>query len=254
MMLVGMIAVISVILFFMFFKIHLTSLVTDVDSINRYQEIPTTILSSHVLVGDAEAYPPDELGRDRRPKEKINCFEGDGPAGKHSPDSELCRKRLSLFFSKESNGLGLPIMDDYSDSVGYGIDDFKKDLRLALPTRCFSVALSKLQKASDSDDTFLDEGDAGCNMKSPKINQKSPIPVMTGAEPSVLYNILEIGSNPTSGDAVLVTWPRYDVRFNSGPANQVEIETSPVTPSTGNGAGSSDSVAGNSGAPKPPGS
>jgi hypothetical protein len=234
MMLVSMIAVISVILFFLFFKIHLTSLITDVDSINRYQEIPTTILSSYVLVGDS-GDKSDSLNRDTSPKEKINCFDGDGPAGRHGPNEELCTKRLSIFFSKESSSVGEPVISANGDSLIYGLDQFKNNLRMSLPTRCFAVAFSKSGEASDLTDAFQDTGDAGCNMKSLKINQKSPIPVMRGSEPGVLYNVLSIGSNPTSGDAVLVTWPRYDVRFDSKVGDLAETDVQKFSRLVGSG-------------------
>lgn len=203
-MLVGLIAMITVVVAFLYLKVHITGIAVDTNSINRYQEIPTTILADSVFIEDKA--PISAFGKDNpdsRPKKEINCFRGDGPAGAHQEiNKEVCTKRLSFFYTKYANDLGEPALSSTPT-------DFKNNLNLVLPTNCYSISFSS--NGVKIDQYLDDSGD--CNLNLPKIDKTYPIPVFLSGEAKVADQVLKIGNSLTRGEELLVTWPKYGTNF-----------------------------------------
>jgi len=217
-MIIGLVAMFSVFIFFMMFKVHINSVYVDAENLNRYQEVPATVISSHMAVADEvkdndDNYKPK---RDLRPKEKINCFTGNGPAGKHGPVASLCIKRLPDLFTKLASGTGgKSITGDSADyklgNMNFGLSSFLSNLRLSLPQGCSSFALGEKDKGPIEE--FLPEKSPDCNLAQPKLKVSVPVPVMVGREPTLYYGTLTIGTSYSSGESFLVTWPKYSVEF-----------------------------------------
>lgn len=191
--LIGLIVVVSAWLFFIFFKVHITSIAVDVDSINRYQEIPTTLLTTTVYAGDEK------------------CRKGDGPIGPaEKPNYDLCTKKLPIIFSAGGKILSGPESPGV-DGV-YTSSEFRNDLELALPENCYSVLL----KSATGEDVLKAERRTqrapaitqDCDMKSPRLTETYPIPIFSGGVPAVAEQTITIGST-NQGEEILVRWPRY---------------------------------------------
>lgn len=254
-LIVGLILTVSAWVFFIFFKIHVTSIAVDVDSINRYQEIPTTFLGITTFVEGEEKMTAFGENPDNRDKKKINCFDGDGPAGSHPPNADLCRKHLAFYMAKTANSVGRPLfssqVERYAGSgLPSGLDliilagqlispppnfptlsAIKNNIRASLPESCYKISIESSGKEIDKLDSYSDlpEGLGGgkrseveikfrrdCNIDSPKINEPYPLPIFLNGEPTLSVQRLLIYSSITSGEGLLVTWPRYNTKFDFG--------------------------------------
>lgn len=195
-MIAGLILVISAWIFFVGFKVHLTSLAVDADSINRYQEIPTTALLSSFFVSES-------------------CFKGNGPLGEHGANHELCTKGLAFFLTRELNDLSKTKLEDTNSDEGrYPISAFREDLKLSLPSECYDISFEHEGAKST---LMMDAGVIGsnCNLAQPKLKERYPVPVFFGG-PSVAQHVITIGTSLTSGQEILVNWPRYELDFRIG--------------------------------------
>lgn len=217
-MIIGIVAMFSVFIFFTTFKVHINSVFVDAENLNRYQEVPATIISSHMAIADEVTDADDkyEPKRDLRPKEKINCFEGNGPAGKHGRVQSLCTKRLPDFFSKLVSGVGgKTITGGSADSEIAGTDlsleSFKSNLALSLPQGCSSISLGPLD--GEPVESFESQASADCNIAQPKLEVSVPVPVVSAKGPELSFLGLKIGTAYGSGESFLVTWPKYRVEF-----------------------------------------
>lgn len=205
-MLIGLFVVVSALVFFLTFKVHITSLAVDVISVNRYQEIPTTVLATGVPMEQEE-----------------QCFRGNGPDNRHGPNRDLCTKTVPILFSKKANGMEIGIFES--------LNSFRDNLRAALPIDCYEYSFEHLgtetvtegrgrnevEKPKLLRDSLSPSGDffkLGCgDDDSPKIKERYPIPIIVGKEPGVADQLLLIKSSSTDGDGFLVTWPRFDSNF-----------------------------------------
>lgn len=254
--LIAIIVVITGWLFFAFFKVHITSILVDVDSINRYQEIPTTLLGISTFVEDEEKQKSfDENNPDKRDKTKINCFNGDGPAGAHPPNIDMCRKHLTFYLAKTANSVGKPVLSSPTGRdagpVLPGVLDLviwlgkvtspppnfptlsliKNNVRASLPESCYKISIENAGKEIDKLDPYSDLPDdlgsgknqlietkfaKDCGLDSPKINEPYPLPILFNGDPTLAVQRLLIYSSVTSSERVLVTWPRYSTNFVFG--------------------------------------
>lgn len=202
-LLIGVIAMVSVWLFFIFFKVHVTGIAIDVESINRYQEIPTVLLSSTLYE-----------------KRKESCSPGDGPAGEHSLNDYLCKKNLAFYYMR-SKATNQPIVGDTEETK-----DFLNNIKVSLPLYCYRIDL----KEAEDTQTFIDGKESlnllrvrgaptsiSCNINQPKINEKYPIPTFSvGGITFIAEQILLIGSSTTTSERSISNWPFYNVEFNFG--------------------------------------
>lgn len=243
--LIAIIVVITGWLFFAFFKVHITSILVDVDSINRYQEIPTTVLAAVLRVPtqdeltisdncktfDDLLFKQECIGlkqfsggvqkiQQGTGKEiSINCFNGNGLAGPHKPNDELCTKIVAFYFAKYANGVGIPILSEETEKVFLGYSKvsaapqlgdlklFKNNLKASLPLSCYKVSFE--EGVEDSLDTLK-----GC--QGPKLNEIYTIPIFLNGNAKVAKQILRIDSSYTQTEKVLLTWPRYNTDFFFG--------------------------------------
>lgn len=183
--LIGLFLIISTFIFFVLFKVHITSVAVDVDSINRYQEIPTTLLGSTLFLEE-------------------DCFKGDGPAGPHEIEDfnrKMCTKHLAFYYTKLANGAGKEVLSATTGNAG----ELTNNIKTSLPLNCYKIAFQ------DGKEDFL-VSKIECAEK--KLNEIYPIPIFLGEDPSVAKQLLEIGSR-VSGDErhPLVTWPTYKTCF-----------------------------------------
>jgi hypothetical protein len=218
-MIIAIVAMISVFIFFTTFKVHVTNVFIDVDNLNRYQDVPTASISSHLAVGDEvrDAEDRHDPKRDLRPKEKINCFLGNGPAGKHGQISQLCTKRLPAFFTKHFNGIGGKTITGIpgGSEIGgtdFGLSAFRNNLKLALPQKCFSILLMD-KPDGRAFESYPEDQPADCNFLNPKLEVTVPVPVMSGKDPAVAYEKLLIGTYASEGESFGSNWPKYRIEF-----------------------------------------
>lgn len=215
-MLVGVIAMITMVIAFLYLKVHVTGVAVDTDSINRYEEVATTVLSAPVFVDDPTKITQfGPKNPDTRDKKTINCFQGDGPEGAHSNvNTEVCTKYLSFFYSKFKDMNGQPVMS----SPGYIVRDpknqyaflgFIDNLKTSLPSDCYSLSFEDKGASADA----LTPPNSQCNLALPKLSKTYPIPVFLLAGPDVLDQVLKIGNTITKSDNLLVTWPKYGTNF-----------------------------------------
>lgn len=247
-LIVGLILTVSAWVFFIFFKIHVTSIAVDVDSINRYQEIPTTILGPTLRIVTSEEnkvvancksledllfkeeciglkqFSREVQGLQQEETKVIDCFHGNGPAGPHTdkPNDHLCKKLISFYFTKFANGVGHAILSESVVDLPLGFSkispipqtgdvlDFKNNIKASLPDSCYEISLE--EGVVDS----LAENGGDCSVLNPKINEIYPIPIFLNGKPKVAKQILKIGSSVTGGEGILVTWPRYNTKFDFG--------------------------------------
>lgn len=255
--LIAVIIVITGWLFLAFFKVHLTNIIVDVDSINRYQEIPTTLLGISTFVEDEERQKSfGEKNPDKRDKKKINCFDGDGLAGSHPPNVDLCRKHLAFYLTKTANSASKPVLSSPTGGgagpVLPGILDLviwlgqvtslptdfptlsivKNNIRASLPQLCYKIAVENAGQEIDKLDSYSDlPEDLGsgknalietrfgkdCNVGSPKLNEPYPLPIFFNGDPALaVQRLLIYSSKVTDGERILVTWPRYNTKFDWG--------------------------------------
>ena len=220
-MIIGMIVIVSAWLFFIFFKVHITSLAVDVENVNRFQELPTTILGTAFFSGSSSfdeggQYPEDAF------IEGINCFNGNGPMGIHEPNYDLCTKPVAFHFTKfanvksiqakphaniDINSLGDAVFSKskslFAPDYVYTTSDFVNGMRLILPENCYSV---QFRTEEIVDEFTNDEGD--CNLEFGKLNERYPLPIILNGEPSLVEHVLVIGSTVTTGEELLITWPK----------------------------------------------
>lgn len=226
-MLIGLFVVISALVFFLTFKVHITSLAVDVISVNRYQEIPTTVLATGVTMDQYD----DEKG-------EVQCFTGNGPANTHDPVKDLCTKTVPILFSKKVNEFPIYILEDKKESLTGlplpatdALNLFRDNLRSALPIDCYEYSFeyvgteaavegrgrNEVEKPKPFSDTLTPRNDffkLGCgDDDSPKIRERYPIPIIIGNEPAVADQLMLIKSSSTDGEGFLVTWPRFDSQF-----------------------------------------
>lgn len=229
-MIAALLVIVSVWIFFIFFKVHVTSIAVDVDSVNRYQEIPTTFLANTLRIkSQAESSLGEDIAKlkekceasqaQRRLREcdmlldlesgKGNCFVGNGPAGPHNPNDWLCTKNLVFYYTKLANSVGEKVL-----SGGQAAGDLKNNLRLSLPNFCYDYSIKSV-KFPDGADSLEHRGDSACDTKTnPKLSESYPLPVFESGAPSVIEQLLTIGSTVTGGEGLLVTWPRYGTCFD----------------------------------------
>jgi hypothetical protein len=223
-MIIWIVAIFSVFIFFALFKVHINSVFVDAENLNRYQEVPTTIISSYIAIGDEDTnfnrydkgFSITNILRDLRPKEKINCFTGNGPAGKHGPVQSLCTKRLPNYFTKLFAGIGGNTLtgesvDSKLADMELGLKAFEANLRLSLPGDCFSIQLGNKDKPLE--EYKPDKMSPECDIKQPKLDVSVPIPVLRDSNPDISYARLVIGKVYGRGENFLVTWPEYRVEF-----------------------------------------
>jgi hypothetical protein len=207
-LLIGMLAMVSIWLFFIFFKIHVTGIAIDVNSINRYQEIPTVLLSSTFYENSADS-----------------CHPGDGPAGPHALNENLCKKNIAFYYSR-SKATDRPIVNEDPNNDGIADDvparDFLNNIRLSLPLYCYKISFRESEEETTliGRETTPRVGRATtgitCSINQPKINEIYPMPIFSGGVPSVAEQILLIGSSTTTSDRSISNWPVYDVEFRFG--------------------------------------
>ncbi len=234
-MIVGLVAVISAWIFFIFFKVHITGIAVDIDSINRYQEVPTAVLLiSHFIKTKAELDVETCSGQPNSPicpawkdwfkqsggnVNEINCFNGNGPAGSHNPNEYLCTKRLAFYYNKFANGVGRPILgcsgssDSECELISY--TNLRNTIRASLPDGFFRYSFEVGEDDSKSD-TLCPAGDkercSKIDTKSArnfKLNELYPIPIFSGGEPTVASQRLFVESVATNTEKFFVNWPRY---------------------------------------------
>jgi len=249
-MIIGLIVVVSAWLFFIFFKVHITSIAVDVDSINRYQEVPTTLLGASVrartlsessTIIEESCKPEDQstprcqnlakLARDL--KEAIqgwtsqqttgvqltatgNCFNGDGPAGPHSPNDGLCTKRLAFYYTKLFNGAGDPVfLVNPNIEVSPDLRDLVSNMRAALPRTCYRISFGDATGSEDGEKDKLESSGINCDIKNfPKLKETYPMPIFLGGVPTIAAQTLTIGSSSSQGQEIFISWPRYDTCFS----------------------------------------
>lgn len=178
-LIVGVVLMISGLMFFLNFKVHITSIAVDVDSINRYQEVPTAILGLTAFANDTEDqdFGPDKP--DLRNKEKINCFNGNGIAGSHEPNADLCTKHLAFYFSKISSEKGDVLFSNPEEvdtqsglliaGVPFDLEEIlwpektypqlyvvKNNIRASLPTWCYKIGIEVDGAEIDKLDPYSD--------------------------------------------------------------------------------------------------
>lgn len=243
--LIAIIVVITGWLFFAFFKVHITSILVDVDSVNRYQEIPTTVLAAVLrvptldeltIIDNCKTYEDlffkqecAGLKQFSRGVQKIqqgtgneiliNCFNGNGLAGPHKTNDELCTKIVAFYFAKYANHVGFPILSEkvgetplsYSKESAvpqtFDLKKFKENLKASLPLSCYKVSFE--EGVEDSLGTV-----DGC--QGPKLNEIYPIPIFLDGKAKVAKQILRIDSSYTQTEKVLLTWPKYNTGFFFG--------------------------------------
>lgn len=252
-LLIGFITIVSAFLFSIFFKVHLTNIVVDVDSINRYQELPTTVLGLNVFLEDME---PFEGGRgpdnpDTRDRRLIHCFNGNGPQGSHATNDDLCRKNLALYYNKFSNEdsggvpIGGPVLTPERDEEVCSINIFAdtdfcnsdridkleylhNQLKASLPINCYRYSFERggiKEYLGDAIDVLrTDVGEGNCIESNPenavafKLNEIYPIPVFSKDGPLIASQRLFIGSVSAGNQEDFISWPKYvtDFTFKRG--------------------------------------
>jgi hypothetical protein len=189
----GLLVIVSIWLFFVFFKVHVVGISIDVDSINRYQEVPTMLLTS-------------------------TLFDGKSGSCSNVANEGLCRKGVAFHYmrSKVTGGDVLPENDDSKI--------FLNDFKVSLPLYCYMIGV----RDGDGEKVFLDGkselrsfrtrgvSSINCNLNQPKISEVYPIPTFVGGVPSVASQTLLIGSSTTTTDNSIFTWPIYSVEFRFG--------------------------------------
>lgn len=199
-LMVGMLVIVSIWLFFIFFKVHVVGIAIDVDSINRYQEVPTMLLSSTLL---------DSSSR--------GCSVGSGVDGAHEPNDDLCTKSTAFHYMRSK------VSDD---SVLYGdVKTFVDNIKVSLPLYCYKIEIKENQgegkvliDGGKSLERFRGKGvsSTGCNTNQAKLNEDYPLPTFISGVPSVASQTLTIWSSTTTTDSSIYTWPLYSVEFSFG--------------------------------------
>lgn len=197
-LIVGMIVMVSIWLFFVFFKVHVVGISVDVDSINRYQEIPTMLLSS-------------------------TLFDGDDGSCVNAENEHLCKKSVAFHYmrSKVSGG------DVVSKETDAG-ENFLNNFRVSLPLYCYRIdfidsGVRKIFIDGKKDLSDLRRSRASgiatpnCGLDGNfKINEAYPIPTFADGVPAVASQMLLIGSSTTTTESSINTWPLYAVDFRFG--------------------------------------
>lgn len=235
-LIIGLLAVVSTWIFFTFFKVQVIGIAVDVNSINRYQEIPTTVLADVLYFEDGNKATVDGKTPDTRPKGGINCFQGDGPAGAHEVVADrnrvVCTKPAAFFFEKYANKEAysnsdtkstnsnnnpksdvLLLSDQIMNNPSTEAVNFKNNLFASFPVGCFKL-LFTFDKKQISDGGVM-QPLTQCNLDQPKLNENYPIPIFTN-EPNVGAQVLKIGNSVTNGESLLLTWPKYGTKFEFG--------------------------------------
>lgn len=207
-LLIGLVIIMSVFIFFIFFKVHVKSIAVDVENINRYQEVVTAVLGVSVKTEPNTDFPKDDLGRDLRKRDSVNCFMGDGPAGKHDVKESLCSRPLAFYLGKRTDFFSK--IDKAPDDGEYSLSDFLVDLRGTMPVDCYSVSRVLSSSISGASYDSFDVGGFGCDLNSPKIFEGYPVPIISGG-PSVAEMAVKIGQSSENQDA-LIRWPKYDYK------------------------------------------
>ncbi len=191
--LISLVILITAVMFFLFFKVNITSLFVDVENVNRYQEIPTTFLSSSFY-----------SNVDNNNFENINCFKGNGPIIEDTINYNLCKKPIQFFVTKKFNGKGDFIDTEETPKEIYNYKDLSNDLLLSLPKNCYQFSILDvvipIEIYSDT---------SNCDLENPKLNEKYPLPIFSTSGPEIIPFELKIGTTSSSGQELLITWPRY---------------------------------------------
>lgn len=226
-MIIQLVAMIMVFITITQFKVSITSIAVDVENINRYQNIPTTILADTVTMGDSPAasgYMDLRLRAAPVEDQKTNCFEGDGPVGRASQGEDSCKRRTTFFFTKFANDLGGGILSNAPHSLDpvFSSQDtligFADNLVMSLPFKCYEVSFltnqGKADLFSDNSSTDIFGSDCGREERDVKLRQTYPIPYFSSKEPMVGENSIKIFVQ-RGGESYMLTWPKYNVKFNS---------------------------------------